>query len=199
MRSDDPNPAARTAWARLRARLEPARRWLIHRGPGPRLALLLAPLGLLVAAACYFAAEEPVRREWLYDGHRFAAEDAARVEQALKARKIEAVVSDGKVGVPAAIEAEALALLGKAGLAPRSAEEIARDEPERSIIDPPEVRKHHELHQRGEAPRADDPGAGPRGDRVGPRRGQPPPGRPPSARARSPWPPSGSRRRPTAR
>jgi len=149
MRSDDLIPAAPPAWARLRARLDPARRWLAHRGPGPRLALLLVPLTLLIAAAGYFAAEEPARPAWLYDGHRFAAEEGARVEQALKARRIEVIVVDGKIGVPPASEADALVLLKKEGLAPRSVDDrINEDAPESGPFVTPAERARREAHQR---------------------------------------------------
>ena len=64
MRSDDPN-GGDSALARVRARIEPARRWLTGREAGPRRALALAaPLALavLVAGAYYASSDAPIER-----------------------------------------------------------------------------------------------------------------------------------------
>ena len=149
MRTDGSKHAAEPPWARLRARLAPARRQLARMGPGPRIALMLAPLGLLAAAAALvLGPEAPARMTWLYNGHHFSAADASRAEGALKAHRFDARVEDGRVGVPAAREADALTLLEKEGLAPRSADELVDDGSDGGLLETPAARERRLL--RGE-------------------------------------------------
>ncbi len=142
MRTDGSKPDAGRPWDQFRARLAPARRQLARLGTGPRLALMLAPAALVVAAlALLLGPETPARPAWLYEGKRFSAAEATRLAGVLRSHHFEARVEDGRVGVTSAKEADALLLLEKQGLTPRSADELVDQGDEGGWLEPPGARE----------------------------------------------------------
>ncbi len=123
MRSDDPNPnPVGSTLARLRARMEPARRWFSGRDAGPRRALALgAPLALaaLVAGAYFVSSEEPLARVLLFDGHRFDHDAVPKVVKVLRTKGIDCRVEKGRVAVPPSRLVEAAGAVEEANLGPR--------------------------------------------------------------------------------
>jgi type III secretory pathway lipoprotein EscJ len=120
MRSDE---ARRPAGQAGRGGLDGLRAWLA----GARARWVLVGLGALIAliaAAHQFGAGEPGSYEWLDGGARRSTTEAARVVAALRAAEIPCVESNGRVGVPAARRADALAVLARGKLGPRSFDEL---------------------------------------------------------------------------
>lgn len=138
MRSEDPSPGGSTL-ARLRARCEPARRWLSGRDSGPRRALALAaPLALavLVGLAYFASSDEPVARVLLYKGRRFDREAIPKVLKALSAKGIDGRADEGRVGVASRQEAEAVSILEAANLGPNSPVDAINQPTEQGPFEP---------------------------------------------------------------
>ncbi len=107
-------------------------------------------LGALVLITAVFAlvrlpgAEAP-DFEWLYAGREFPVETAERIAALLKNGAIPCQQAGGRIGVPPGRKAEALALLVKNRLAPRSLEELLEEEPSAgALFETPEQRKSRE-------------------------------------------------------
>ena len=123
--------------------------------PSPLNALLKPPWrwwvigGVAAVAAIVFATQIPpadsAEPEWIYAGRVFPIETAERIATVLKTASIPCTETGGRIGVPAHRKAEALALLVKNRLAPRSLEELLDEEPSAgALFETPEQRKARE-------------------------------------------------------
>ncbi len=119
MRIDEPRTPTP---ALVRHQAHQAWRWVMDQSPGARLAAGALALAALVGAAYSVTGANPdVPTTWLYDGQSLASEDSQRVLEALAVAKIPATVgSRGQVAVPAEHKSDALALLAKNKLGPKT-------------------------------------------------------------------------------
>lgn len=126
MRTDDPRPYAP---ARLRDEARRAWRWATDRTPRARLALAALALAALAGAGYWVSTSTPeVQTAWLYEGQELTTEEARRVLDALAEAKIPAEPGPrGQVAVPADRRSDALVVLGKKKLGPKTLGAI-RDE-----------------------------------------------------------------------
>ena len=139
MRTDDPRPRS--------ARSEPFRdgarrawRWLRDRGPRARLWTAGAALAALIGVGYYAAVvpSESTETTWLFEGAALAPDDARHILSALAVAKIPASTAGrGQIAVPAARKADALALLTKQKLGPKTLREIQEEASRTSMFDFP--------------------------------------------------------------
>jgi hypothetical protein len=119
---------------RLRVLGAAARRRLAEAGPIARVALAAAAVGAVALGVLLARQPAPTAAAWLYDGHRFPPDDAARLVRTLAARGIPAQAVAGHVEVDPDRLGEALAALDKANLAPRSPEELLEPPPSSGFL-----------------------------------------------------------------
>lgn len=150
MRTDDPRPRA-ARFDPLGDRARRAWRWLFNRGPRARLVVAGAALAVLVAAGYYAAVapSESTETTWLLDGTVLAPDDARRILSALAVAKIPAsAAARGQVAVSAARKADALALLTKQKLLPKTLRELKDEAAHASMFDFPVDRLDQRDRQR---------------------------------------------------
>lgn len=139
MRTD---PTEGAAPGRLRDAAARARAWLAGLGLVGRLALAVGLLAILAAAGQLASFEGREEVAWLYDGHRFAPEDAQRAVRALEAKAIAARAVGGRIEVGRSALSGAHAALDKAGLAPRGPRALLDDLPAPGLL--PSRAEHEE-------------------------------------------------------
>ena len=129
MRTEPPSPLA-SALARLRGVAGRTRRWLVARGTGTRVALLMAGLAALGAAGYLtsgFDQGEPAW-DWIYQHRRLSGDDVVRISEALDRAGITHFADPrGRIGVKPAQKHEALAALDKAKVRPPSLDDLAAE------------------------------------------------------------------------
>src|SRR5262245_43441547 len=115
------------AFSWLRGDAGRVRRAMMAQPPAVRLGLVLAPV-LLLAGAAYWAAGTltPSAPRYLAQGQAFSSDDLITVFRALNAKGIWYRPDDRRIEVAADQYAQAMALLGKLDIGPRSVDEIRR-------------------------------------------------------------------------
>jgi flagellar biosynthesis/type III secretory pathway M-ring protein FliF/YscJ len=120
MRTENPAPPGSTL-SRLRAPIARARGWLGDRGAFARWGLPAAALAALAVAVYLVTPVESTGSAWLYDGAKLPRDEALRIGQVLRAGKVDSTTDkQGRIAVPADKLGEAMALLEKNKLGPRS-------------------------------------------------------------------------------
>src|SRR5688572_21331386 len=112
MRIEDPSP--RPTRGRLRLWVEPLRRRFSAWGPGVRWGIGAAVLAVVVCVVGFLlkTGEESDSTVWIDDGRRFASDEADAIARALKQSNLQPRRDgQGRIGVPADKETEALTLL----------------------------------------------------------------------------------------
>lgn len=130
----EPTDVWSAALARLRAAGSGLRRGLARLGPAGRLALVLIPLG--AAGLIGYLITQPATSAFatLYAGHRFAAAELTKRLQVLSEAGFEAQSVDGRIAVDRTRLTEAYTALRKAGLQPRSLEDLVEEWPRAGLL-----------------------------------------------------------------
>lgn len=141
MRTEPPNPLA-PALGWLRSRLTALRDALGLRATTARWGLAILALVALLAGAYFVAPSEPAESEWIYAGHKFTPDEVVKITSALVAGKIDSKTDQqGRIAVPGSQLGEALAVLQKQKLEPRSTGDILSQANETHMLDIPFVQE----------------------------------------------------------
>lgn len=142
MRIDDPSP--RPNRGRLRLWVEPLRLRFSAWGPGVRRGIGAAALVVVACVVGFLSktGEESDTTAWIDDGRRFAADEADAIARVLKQNNLRPRRDpQGRIGVPADKETEALVLLDKKDLLPGSLKTLRDRAVESSWVESPSVRQ----------------------------------------------------------
>ncbi len=122
-------PPGRCTSASLRSAASQARRWASELGPRAR-GVTAAGAVLLALAAGYVATIDPATTPtaWLYEGHVLSPEESDRILSALAIAKIPASTAPrGHIAVPVGRRSDALTLLAKQRLGPKTLADIREE------------------------------------------------------------------------
>lgn len=123
MRTENPSLPA-SAVTLIRAQLGRARRSVWARGPAVRW--LGAACVLTVVAAFGYLAASPSAGKYLGDGHQYAVDEIAAITRGLEAQHIEYRVEERRIGVAADRYDDAMGVVSKLDLGPRTIFEIRK-------------------------------------------------------------------------
>ena len=122
--------APASAATRLRHHVGRARTWMRGLGRATRLALVAAAVAGLVAAAFLAIPTDRDEMLWLYEGRKFAGDDAREIQKALAAEKVPFQADPGhRIGVATSRWGDAMAALEKHDVGPASLAAIEKDRP----------------------------------------------------------------------
>ncbi len=129
MRTEKPMTST-SAVTLIRTQLGRARRSVWARGPAVRWLAAAAVLGV-VAAFGYLVAAGPAAGKYLGEGEAYSVDEIAGITRALQAQSIEYRVDDDRrIGVPADRYNDAMAIVAKLDLGPRTISELRKQSQE---------------------------------------------------------------------
>ena len=146
---EPPSPLT-SAVARLRDLAGRGRRWLLARGAGTRVGLLVLGLAALGSVGYLASTSVPTEPAWTFilERRKLSSDDLDKISEALDAAGIPHVADSSRVGVQPAKRLEALAAVKKAKVVPLSLDDLAGEpDPVNLLIEGSGDRERREKHR----------------------------------------------------